>query len=246
MEKQGFTLVELLVVVAIIAVLSIIIIPSVISVNKNINKRMLSEKEENIETAAQLYATKNDDIFNGVDEVYVYVYELINYGYLTVDVNTADSRCKSPSTTKGCMIDPTNNNSLNNYYVILRKQGVGYSAEFVYDTSINGYDEPIDLTLYETVCDQYAQEKLVGKAPNGKRCYCYTSASSTTPVGKDAAVLKDETGATVNACIIAGENPNNYLRYGDSKPNWRVLGVYNLGTASNPSLSAKMITSEPI
>ena len=71
MEKQGFTLVELLVVVAIIAVLSIIIIPSVISVNKNINKRMLSEKEENIETAAQLYATKNDDIFNGNFNVWV-------------------------------------------------------------------------------------------------------------------------------------------------------------------------------
>ena len=49
MKKHGFTLVELLVVIALIAILSIIIVPSVISVNKNVNKRMLNQKMENIE-----------------------------------------------------------------------------------------------------------------------------------------------------------------------------------------------------
>ena len=56
-------------------------------------------------------------------------------------------------------------------------------------------------------------------------------------------IWKDANGNEVNACIIAGDNPNNYLRYGDSKPNWRVLGVYKM---DENSLSAKMITSEPI
>ena len=64
MNKKGFTLVELLVVVVIIAVLSIIIVPSVINVNKNINKRLLSEKIENIESSAILYANNNEEIFN--------------------------------------------------------------------------------------------------------------------------------------------------------------------------------------
>ena len=242
MKKQGFTLVELLVVVAIIAVLSIIIIPSIISVNNTINKRMLSEKEEHIETAATLYASKNDDIFNGVDEVYIYVRELIDFGYLTVDVDSTDSRCVSGGTPKGCMIDPTTNTSLNNYYVILRKQGVGYIAEFVYDNEIGGDNEPVDLTLVETVCDLLANKKLVGHAPNGKDCMCYESGNAN-PTGKNANIIKDSTGATASACILAGDNPNNYLRYGDSKPNWRVLGVYQ---TSPLELSAKMITSEPI
>ena len=243
MKKQGFTLIELLVVVAIIAVLSIIIIPSVINVNKNINKRMLSEKEEHIETAATLYASKNDDIFNGVDEVYVYVYDLINFGYLTVDVDTADSRCSNnQNTTKGCLIDPTNNLSLNNYYVILKKQGVGYLAEFVYDSEINGQDQLAELTLVETVCEAFKANKLTGQI-GGKKCYCYDNANNI--VGQGAKTLKNEDGQVVNSCIIAGESPNNYLRYGDpSKPNWRVLGIYNIG--GSDGLVAKMITSEPI
>jgi nifR3 family TIM-barrel protein len=35
---------------------------------------------------------------------------------------------------------------------------------------------------------------------------------------------------------------DNYLKYGDSKANWRVLGVYNL----DGTLTAKMITSDPV
>ena len=40
MNKKGFSLSELLVVIAIIAVITIIAVPSIITINKNINKRM--------------------------------------------------------------------------------------------------------------------------------------------------------------------------------------------------------------
>ena len=46
--KKGFTLTELLVVIAIIGVLALLVVPSVLSVNKNINKRLLDNKKEHI------------------------------------------------------------------------------------------------------------------------------------------------------------------------------------------------------
>ena len=97
MKKNGFTLVELLVVIVIISVLSIIVIPSIININKNINKRLLEEKKEHIESSAILYANNNEEIFNGTDEVKVFVYELINTTYLSVDVDTTDNRCSGAS-----------------------------------------------------------------------------------------------------------------------------------------------------
>ena len=75
MKKNGFTLIELLVVIAIIAILSVVVIPSVITVNKNVNERLYNQKVENIESAAELYASNNPDIFNGADRVYVYQYQ---------------------------------------------------------------------------------------------------------------------------------------------------------------------------
>ena len=43
-KNNGFTLVELLVVIAIIAILSLLVVPSVITVNKNINERLYNQK----------------------------------------------------------------------------------------------------------------------------------------------------------------------------------------------------------
>lgn len=243
--KKGFTLIELIVVIAIIGILSIIIVPSVMNVNKSINKRLLNQKIENIESGAILYASKNDDIFNGVDEVEVKVYELIDFGYVTIDVDTSDSRCSTESGgAKGCVLDPTSTGdstkTLNNNTVIIRKQGAGYTAEFVYVGP--GAFVSSDGTLVEAVCDGFLKGTLTGKTTDGNDCYCYANASSVTPTNVQPTVLKDSNDNQVNACIIAGENPNNYLKYGDSKPNWRVLGIYVV----DGNLSAKMITSEPI
>ena len=62
MKKKGFTLIELLVVIAIIAILSVIIVPSIITVNKNVNERLYQQKKESIISAAELYASNNPDI----------------------------------------------------------------------------------------------------------------------------------------------------------------------------------------
>lgn len=245
MEKKGFTLVELLVVIAIIGVLSIIIVPSVINVNRNINIRLLDSKKQNITAAATTYASRNDDIFNGVEEVPVYVYELIDMGYVEIDVDTGDTRCDSTEENqgaKGCVLNPTKAATLNKDYVILRKQGAaGYFAEYheSNDEIIDG-ETYTDKTLVTAVCDALndSNNPLTGKTSEGKTCTCTKSDSSRPYDG-----FIDSAGNTnIEACIISGDNPNNYLKYGDSKPNWRVLGVYKI----DGSLSAKMITSEPI
>lgn len=241
MNKKGFTLVELLVVVVIIAILSIIIVPSVIRVNKNINKRLLSEKVENIESSAILFANNNEEIFNGTDVVYVFVYELVDANYMTPDVNTSTENCTGEHTDKGCVIDPTDKTSINNSYVILRKEGAGVTATYVCPTCSNPGDTPTpneSETLVDAVCAGFSNGTFKGQAYSGGvivDCTCDRAKEPTKLVVKG-------TNNEVQACLIAGENVNNYLKYGDTKANWRVLGLYNL----DGTITAKMITSDPI
>ena len=56
-NKKGFTLVEMLVVIALIGVVIAIAIPSITLVRKRINIRLLNEKKDEILVAAQLYGS---------------------------------------------------------------------------------------------------------------------------------------------------------------------------------------------
>ena len=242
MNKKGFTLIELLVVIVIIGVLSVVVIPSIINVNKNINERLLSSKIEEIEAGAVLYANNNEEIFNGTDTAYVFVYELVESNYLTTDVSTTDSKCdaSTENTTKGCVINPTNNESLNNEYVVLKREGAGVSAELVIagNPDDEGNDDGASDNLVDIICNGFASGKFEGQAYSGGNI---VSCTCNKTVGATSLVVKGTT-TTVDACLIAGDNVNNYLKYGANKPNWRVMGVYNL----DGTLTVKMITSDPI
>lgn len=255
MNKKGFTLVELLVVIVIIGILSVIIIPSVININSGINERLYEQKKENIEAAAILYGNNNEEIFNGTDQVPVYVYELVESNYFQADIEDGKGICSengnkglviegggSYITNKGCVVNPMDKSTtLNSHYVILTKEASGISAKYVDPTEGNSGNggSGDSKTLVAAVCDGFKKGTFSGQAYSGGNkvpCYCN---ESNTGFASDSA---GKNSLNVSACIISGDNVNNYLRYGDSKANWRVLGVYKV----NGSLSAKMITSEPI
>lgn len=250
--KKGFTLIELLVVIVIIAVLSIVIVPSLIKINENINQRLLSEKIENIENAAQLYARNNEEIFNGTTKVRVFVYQLVEFNYLTVDMKDGSNNCTEDTdkgvdsenkTNKGCVQNPVTKNSMNKDYVELTRNGNGFRAEYIsQETPSEEYNPQ---TLVEAVCAGFIDGSFTGQASvdgEVKKCKCDNYADPTK------LVLVDNESVEVDACIIAGDSPQNYLRYGSAtEPNWRVLGLYRLNYGGGEKkLTAKMITIGPI
>lgn len=273
-KKNGFTLVELLVVIAIIAVLSLLVVPSVIEVNKNINERLYNQKTDYVERAAELFATNKEDIFNGAEEVRVYVYELFDANYLEPDKQKADCPDKdvagnsignptgisvSEANAHGCMINPKDGSNMNNDLVILRKKSIGVVAEII-PVTIDGTDSGTTKTdssdtLVNTVCKligSTGENRLYAKWGTGDEDYCWCEVESGKAVLYKANVTTTGSLYTIEgkkndtdhptACVIAGSNPNNYLKYGSSKANWRVIGLYDL----DGSISAKMITLDPV
>lgn len=251
MKKDGFTLVELMAVIAIIAVLSVVVIPSLITVNKSINDRLYKQKIDNIESAAELYASNNPDIFNGADRVYVTVYQLIDADYLEIDTKTGQGTCDASKTShsNGCITDPRseneygdpiNDNVLNDVQILLVKKNVGVTASIIEkDTSTPSNNS----TLVEAVCNGFETGSFDGYSTNsGKKCKCNTSRTSIFAVD-DTGNLTTE---SVDVCMIVSNKESgdvdNWLKYGSTQANWRVLGLYKI----NDTLYPKMITSDVV
>ena len=230
-NKKGFTLSEMLVVIAIIAIITVIAVPSIIVVNKNINKRLLSSKKEHIITAAELYGTDNPDIFNGKTEVKVYVSELIQNNYLDSEATSSDDECnkiedESYKIEEGCVVNPVDKVSMNDSWVLLKQAAVGVVGEFGAHTSPED-----DGILTVIVCEKLENGTFVGKDINGNSCNC-----------------SNITSGLIDACLISGgSDVNNYLKYDDVM--WRVMGIYNVQQLENPQitdLSAKMINDDNV
>lgn len=115
-NKKGFTLVELLVVIVILAVVILVAVPSVMGVNKLINKKMLEEKAEVIESAAVLFGQDMKNSIMASSKKYnSFPCKSIAVGYLVpsyldYDVNNEQSCVDSMDgdKTTGCVIDPSN------------------------------------------------------------------------------------------------------------------------------------------
>ena len=86
MNRKGFTLIEVIMVIAIIAILSIILIPNVmVLINEN-KKRSCEKMIDNIESAAKMYVNQNkyelgfDCVDNKTKEITLKT--LVDAGYL--------------------------------------------------------------------------------------------------------------------------------------------------------------------
>ena len=125
-NKKGFTLVELLAVIAIISILLVIVTPAFLTVRKDLLKSTLKTKISNINNAAKDYAedhlkdipshveheiTNLSNINKNVetDCLTIYVRVLIYDGYITGD----DEEKKE-------IINPLTNESLNDLIVCMR------------------------------------------------------------------------------------------------------------------------------
>ncbi len=85
-NKKGFTLVELLAVIAIMAILVMVAVPSYLAISKKIKSNMRDSKIATVETAAELWAQDNK---NGCN-TNLSIKTLISEGYLKADNNDGD------------------------------------------------------------------------------------------------------------------------------------------------------------
>lgn len=117
-NKKGFTLTEILIVIAIIGVILCLAIPSIVAIRKRINERLLENKKKIILTAAESYGK---DVNIETDTI-IYVFTLIDK-YVDAEIKQNDSNCSGDNTSKGCVINPVDNTSLNNSRILLKKNG---------------------------------------------------------------------------------------------------------------------------
>lgn len=118
-KKNGFTIVEVLVVISIIGIVLAISIPNIINVRKRINERLLEGKKEQILVYAELYG-KDKDI---TEDTTIYVYTLIEEKYLDEEIKQNENNCSGEHTNKGCILNPVDDSSLNNESILLKRKG---------------------------------------------------------------------------------------------------------------------------
>lgn len=138
MNKKGFTLVELLAVIAIIAILTIVVTPGIFAIRASVLKNSLDSKITSIHTAALEYAEERIQqvpssvsnwppsnrstsyYFDGTtadhDCFKVTVAKLISSGYLPV----TNSHTTTDGQGNGQILNPITNESLNNQTVCVR------------------------------------------------------------------------------------------------------------------------------
>lgn len=249
-NRKGFTLIEILVTIAIIGIILLIAIPTIITVSNSIKKRALETKKQSIISAAELYAKNNSDSFGDANQIEVIVGTLISSGYLTID-----SECEENNT--GCIINPVDNTSMNNESILIKRLNSVIQADFgsiplveriIYFNG-NGAGES-DLGAVALSCQSTASGTCEVEAPSITRSGYTTlgwnnSSNETTSslsVGGAITLSAETTGSTYYAItskvLTATFNKNNTS---DISTNSGNCTIYNTGTScsvTTPTITA--------
>ncbi len=118
-NKKGFTLTELLAVIAIVAILSIAAMSGYSAMSNNSKKKTLEQKVSQIELAAEKYAKDT----NVASSQTISINKLILMGYLQPDSTNADGLA--------LLKNPVNNDNMVCNLVTIERTGDGYKAKFV-------------------------------------------------------------------------------------------------------------------
>lgn len=133
MKNNGFTLIEILAVVAIMGVLMIMIMPGIMSVRKSVLENALANRVSMIENAAQDYAhdhlnevkstvTSSYDGSKGPNDNCIYrnVNFLINNGYISSSNTYVVNDDSNEQIQENQVINPVTGTSMNNLRVCIR------------------------------------------------------------------------------------------------------------------------------
>ena len=153
-KKNGFTLVELLVVIALMLSILGIAIVSFVNISNNKKEEALKEVVNQIETAAKDYFADNEYLFEGLEESFegkIAVKELINNDYLNVVTNPMTNK-----TIPACSI------------VSVKRKNGKYESNFIEET-IDKADSDCNITkviitsetgIVETINENTTNPKL--------------------------------------------------------------------------------------
>lgn len=147
--KKGFSLPEILTVLAIIAIIAVIAIPSVILIRERINKRIYESKKEMIILAAELYGQENRATLDAIGELLITVGELIELGYVEKEVDKDDVTCLDEY---GCVIDPRSNVSLNNVQLVVKLSGANVKALWEGTPGSSSEQNLVEIVLTDLNC----------------------------------------------------------------------------------------------
>ena len=114
MSKKGFTLVELIAVIALLSVIIVIAVPTIVSTRQNALNREDNNQINSIESAA-IYYSQDTGVTTSIT-----VETLLQNGYLEPTYKNGSNNCTE---TYGCLLRPSDNALLNSKVIQITKSG---------------------------------------------------------------------------------------------------------------------------
>jgi prepilin-type N-terminal cleavage/methylation domain-containing protein len=212
MKSRGFTLIEILGVVAILGIIALVAVPNIISSLKTAESNKEKSYENQVIQGAELYVEQNRDLFKvrlaSKNPFFVHINDVVATGYIQSTLVKPDG--KKSSEDKGCVLVTNNNGMLSYSYVDYDSDPDGcgkastlsdFTPKYI-DSVLNGADPVLDTgmipvtidndgtvkkadlttTWYDYKNKQWANAVVVKKTGGTKTRAEYQSAIASTPI----------------------------------------------------------------